>query len=265
MAPAGQVWATITDLATYAGFLLDGHPDVLSAASWHRPSARSPVRRPTGCATATGCGFQLLAGGSGTLAGHTGSMPGFLAACLVDRPRRTAGRGARQRDDRHLAGRARDRLLDELERCEPAMRGALACRRPWCRPSWSTRLGVWHWGNTAVRLRDGGHRPRGAPQRRASPTRFAVTGGRVVGTSGYHAGEELHVVRREDGSVEPPRRRDLHLHPDPVRPRCTGARGTSGSLRPDGPARCAWAYWAWDTLDMLKSGTRRAGIAVREK
>ena len=25
--------------------------------------------------------------------------------------------------------------------------------------------------------------------------------GRVVGTSGYHAGETLHVVRRPDGSV----------------------------------------------------------------
>jgi len=25
------------------------------------------------------------------------------------------------------------------------------------------------------------------------------------------------------------------------------------------------AYWAWDTLDMLKSGMHRAGIAVREK
>ena len=31
MAPAGQVWSTITDLAAYAAFLLDGHPDVLSA------------------------------------------------------------------------------------------------------------------------------------------------------------------------------------------------------------------------------------------
>jgi hypothetical protein len=31
--------------------------------------------------------------------------------------------------------------------------------------------------------------------------RFAVVDGRVVGTSGYHAGETLHVVRRPDGSV----------------------------------------------------------------
>ena len=31
----------------------------------------------------------------------------------------------------------------------------------------------------------------------ASPPRD----GRIIGTRGYHAGEELHVVRREDGSV----------------------------------------------------------------
>ena len=31
--------------------------------------------------------------------------------------------------------------------------------------------------------------------------RFAVLDGRVVGTSGYHAGEPLHVVRRADGTV----------------------------------------------------------------
>jgi D-alanyl-D-alanine carboxypeptidase len=61
-------------------------------------------------------------------------------------------------------------------------------------------LGVWHWGNTPfvftlagtelVVSRDG-----------VTRDRFVVVDGRVVGTSGYHAGEELHVVRRDDGSV----------------------------------------------------------------
>jgi D-alanyl-D-alanine carboxypeptidase len=31
--------------------------------------------------------------------------------------------------------------------------------------------------------------------------RFEVRGDRIVGGAGYHAGETLHVVRREDGSV----------------------------------------------------------------
>ncbi len=81
MAPAGQVWATVTDLATYAAFLGQGHPDVLSVDELDRayaPQAGSPEGR---LQAAHGLGFQLFTGGSGTLAGHTGSMPGFLATC----------------------------------------------------------------------------------------------------------------------------------------------------------------------------------------
>ena len=30
---------------------------------------------------------------------------------------------------------------------------------------------------------------------------FTFRGDRIVGTAGYHAGETLHVVRRDDGSI----------------------------------------------------------------
>jgi hypothetical protein len=40
-----------------------------------------------------------------------------------------------------------------------------------------------------------------ATRRGAEVYRFGVHGGRVVGRSGYHAGEELRMVRRGDGSV----------------------------------------------------------------
>ena len=45
MAPAGQVWSTVTDLARYARFLLDGHPTVLS-----RRDARRDVHPAVGAA-----------------------------------------------------------------------------------------------------------------------------------------------------------------------------------------------------------------------
>ena len=61
-------------------------------------------------------------------------------------------------------------------------------------------LGVWHWGNTpfvfawegeqVVVRRDGAERHR-----------FAVRQGRMVGVAGYHAGEELKVIRNADGTV----------------------------------------------------------------
>ena len=40
-----------------------------------------------------------------------------------------------------------------------------------------------------------------ARRRNVELWRFTATDGRIIGTRGYHAGEELHVVRREDGSV----------------------------------------------------------------
>jgi D-alanyl-D-alanine carboxypeptidase len=93
---------------------------------------------------------------------------------------------------------ARD-LLEELERSEPTL------PTPW-RPTPARRddldgvLGVWHWGNTpfVLSLDDAG-----LAMGRGSVVahRFEERGDRWVGTTGYHAGETLHVVRRQDGSV----------------------------------------------------------------
>jgi D-alanyl-D-alanine carboxypeptidase len=133
------------------------------------------------------------------LVGHTGSMPGFLAACFADRQRRTGSvllcNATTGLDPGTLA---RD-LLEELERREPAL------PKPW-RPTPAVPevlegvLGVWHWGNTpyVVRL-DGGEVL--MTRDGAVHHRFELRGDRLVGTSGYHAGETLHVVRRDDGSV----------------------------------------------------------------
>ncbi|GAB2458082.1 serine hydrolase domain-containing protein [Nocardioides hungaricus] len=200
MAPAGQVWATITDLATYATFLGQGHPEVLSIEELDRAYGPQSGTPEDGLRGAHGLGFQLLAGGSGTLAGHTGSMPGFLATVLVDRRRRTGGAVLANATTGCSPAAIVTELLEELERCEPTLAG------PWLpSPRVPDELvgvpGVWHWGNTAivfamegaelVARRDG-----------VEVYRFAVGGdGRVVGTSGYHAGEELRVVRRADGSI----------------------------------------------------------------
>jgi len=199
MAPAGQVWATITDLARYASFLLDGHPDVLSADELKQAFGPQSGNPHDGIRYAHGLGFQLFPGGSGTLAGHTGSMPGFLATCLVDTGRRVGGVVLANATVGYSPAAVVTELLDELERCEPAL------PRPWTpSPALPSELdgvpGVWHWGNTPIVLR----MEADALVGRRNGTelyRFAVVGGRVVGLSGYHAGEELRVVRRADGSV----------------------------------------------------------------
>lgn len=61
-------------------------------------------------------------------------------------------------------------------------------------------LGVWHWGNTPYVARlDGGDLL--ISRDGLVVHRFEVRGERLVGRAGYHAGETLRVVRRDDGSV----------------------------------------------------------------
>jgi CubicO group peptidase (beta-lactamase class C family) len=200
MAPAGQAWATLGDLATYNAFLLAGHDDVLSLDWLLKASHPQAGDHRDSLTSAHGLGFQLQAGGSGMLVGHTGSMPGFLAACFVDRDRRTGAvvlaNATTGLQPNELAGD----LLDELERREPHVPSA------W-RPTETVpdelvdALGVWHWGNTPFVFAMEGEELAARNARGDEKYRFAVVDGHVIGTSGYHAGETLHVVRRADGSV----------------------------------------------------------------
>jgi D-alanyl-D-alanine carboxypeptidase len=199
MAPAGQLWSTLTDLAAYTAFLGAGHPDVLDRHWLDLAAHPQPGDQHTGLETGEGLGFQLMRGGSGMLIGHTGSMPGFLAACFTDRARRTGAVVLANATTGVLPGVLARDLLERLEDCEPTL------APPWVPTSAvpdvvADALGVWHWGNTAyvaalhgqdlTMSRDG-----------VVMHRFEVRGERVVGTVGYHAGETLHVVRRDDGSV----------------------------------------------------------------
>jgi CubicO group peptidase (beta-lactamase class C family) len=199
MAPAGQVWATITDLATYATFLGQGHPDVLSAGELAQAFGPQSGNPHDGVTYAHGLGFQLFPGGSGTLAGHSGSMPGFLAACLVDRKRRVGGVVLANATTGYSPVQLATELLDELHRCEPTI------AEPWVPTAHVPAAlagvpGVWHWGNTPfVFAMEGSELV--ARRNGAESYRFAVVDGRVIGRSGYHAGEELRVVRREDGTI----------------------------------------------------------------
>jgi len=199
MAPAGQVWATISDLATYAAFLDQGHPDVLSVEELDRAYVPQSSTPEDGVKSVHGLGFQVFAGGSGTLAGHTGSMPGFLATVLVDRKRRTGGVVLANATAGYSPATIVMELLDELERCEPAL------PEPW-RPSAGVPPelagvpGVWHWGNTPFVFAMEGERLV-ARRNGTAAYSFEVRDGRVLGVTGYHAGEELQIVRRDGGTI----------------------------------------------------------------
>jgi len=202
MAPAGQVWSTVTDLARYAAFLLDGHDEVLSRVTIEEMTTPQSATRASNLAAAHGLGFQLVRAGSQLLFGHTGSMPGFLAGLFVDRVRRTAAVAlANGTQGLRCEGLPAD-LLDTLERLEPAVPAAWEPTRE-LPVGIAELLGVWHWGNTAYTFcyRDGEVQA-GVLGGTAVSHRFAPVGdGTLVGLAGYHHGERLRVVRNTDGSI----------------------------------------------------------------
>jgi CubicO group peptidase (beta-lactamase class C family) len=192
MAPAGQAWSTVPDLARWAAFLASGHPDVLDVATLREAA------RPVPPATDYGLGLRILECGGRRLVGHTGSMPGFLASLFID-PDTGDGTVALANATTGLdtGGVPSGLLCDE----------ALEPVEPWS-PSESVPelaadlLGLWFWGNTANEMRWSNGR---LELRSLGSTdlldRFELGDDRIVGTEGYHRGEQLNVLRRADGSV----------------------------------------------------------------
>ncbi len=201
MAPAGQVWSTVLDLATYADFLITGHRDVLSSSTLEEMSVPQSGSAADGLAGAYGLGLRLLSGGSGLLVGHTGSMPGFQAALFVDRVRRAGAVVLANSTTGLRTDRLPAELLETLERCEPTAPDVWEPVES-VAPGIDELLGVWHWGNTARVFSWDGRllsvAPLGATGRRDS---FALVDGTFVGVGGHHNGEPLEVVRRPDGRI----------------------------------------------------------------
>ena len=190
MAPAGQAWSTVADLARWAGFLATGHPDVLARSTLDEMATpQSP---------GYGLGLRLIEVDGRSLTGHTGSMPGFLASLFVDRASR---RGSILMTNA-FSGLSMERVPGVLlGDDEPAP------TEPW-QPSTSVPdavrglPGLWFWGNTALELRwHHGLLRLHLPGHVEDAYEFEVREDRIVGTAGYHRGETLHVHRREDGSV----------------------------------------------------------------
>lgn len=207
MAPAGQLWSTAADLARWGSFLVGGDDAVLPPAKileMRTAQSADPDLQHLG---AYGLGLRLRWRPSSTLVGHTGSMPGFLAATFADS---VSGVGAVVLTNA-TTGLTPERVAAELvDLAEPhllvaaspphapaAAPGATASTD---RSPASELAGEWYWGNTALRLlpMTGGFMLLSGDERRT----FRCLGSDTyVGLDGYYAGERLEVLRRADGSV----------------------------------------------------------------
>ncbi|MEO6997546.1 MAG: serine hydrolase domain-containing protein [Terracoccus sp.] len=203
MAPAGQLWTTVNDLARWAGLLAGDTGEVLSADTLAEMLEPHTVVDVPGVAWtgAHGLGWQLWNVEGRRSAGHGGSMPGFLAGLRVDLE---SGDGVvlftNTTTSTAYAALTTD-LLAALAEREPMV------VKPWHATEWEGRpdldvVGTWHWGPAVTTARlVGEHLVLGEPGQ-GRGARFARVGpDEWVGLDHYYQGEPLRVVRRDDGTV----------------------------------------------------------------
>nr|WP_202892350.1 serine hydrolase domain-containing protein [Kribbella shirazensis] len=194
MAPAGQLWSTIEDLARYATFWIDPVPEVLSRESVEEMAAPVASDPREGLNASYGLGLRLIADDPHLLVGHTGSMPGFLAGLFVDRVRRVGAVTLGNATYGRVASLAPD-LVRILTRHEPPIAQEWVPEPPLTQGA--ELLGHWYWGNTPLTI----SATAGILQLSGGlTTRLTPLGPDLYqGRDGYLAGEKLHVIR--DGNT----------------------------------------------------------------
>lgn len=201
LAPAGQLWSSIDDLARWVAFLAGDTADVLAAETLTemlRPVAINDLPGQP-WAAAHALGWQVWNVDGVRYAGHGGSMPGFLALVRVNLETRN-GVAVLTNATSGLRPTFAGRLLDALDDAAPAPID------PWhADPSQADDLdlaGPWFWGTYEYQLALEPDRV----LRLGEPgvgrgSRFRPAGGDWwVGTDGYFSGEPLHVERTASGA-----------------------------------------------------------------
>ncbi|MFC9754881.1 serine hydrolase domain-containing protein [Streptomyces sp. NPDC056921] len=203
MAPAGQLWSTTDDLLRFAAFLAEGNDRVLRVASVKQMRVPSAPAEPGEWQVNYGLGLQVVRSGSRTLIGHTGSLPGFLAALWISVEDDVAAVALTNTTAGLMVGGVAADLVDIVAESEPRI------PEPWRPlPEVDAELlaltGPWYWGtrSNVLRMAADGGLELGPLQGAGRGARFtAQPDGTWIGLDGYYAGETLRVVRNSDGSV----------------------------------------------------------------
>lgn len=204
MAPAGQLWSTVDDLGRFANLLAKGADGVLSAATV--AEMRTPHAAPEDKTwdSSYGLGVQTLRAGKRMLAGHTGSMPGFLATLWVCVDEGLAAVVLANTTAGVSIGALGADLVTIVADNEPRV------PEPW-RPlsevddSLLALTGPWYWGPAAFALRLATDRDLEIASL-ANPAgfrvRFRPSGeGTWIGLDGYFHGETLRPVYDSNGAL----------------------------------------------------------------
>jgi CubicO group peptidase (beta-lactamase class C family) len=206
MAPAGQLWSTVTDMAKWAAFLADPAPAVLSRETVDEMCTPVVLGDLESWTTGHGLGPQLFRVGERVFVGHGGSMPGYVSHLAVHRRSRTGvitfanAYGLTGMSIRAVGLEALSVVLD----AEPVT------PEPWRPPSppgaeAAELSGRWWWMGREYQLVADGEQlvmSKVAPPA-IVPWRFEREGpDRWRGLTGENAGEVLQVLRTAEGAVD---------------------------------------------------------------
>lgn len=207
MAPAGQLWSTVEDLCRFGAFLSEGDERVLSAESVREMRTASVPPDPDDPAAGYGLGMQLTRRNGRRLAGHTGSLPGFVACLWTCVEEGVVAVGLANTTSGVAIGSVVADLVSIVADAEPWI------PEPW-RPaqgldrSLLELTGQWYWGTTPYGLKLAADNAfelyplRGAGRGSRFAAAKSADGERVwTGRDGYYTGETLRARRRDDGSV----------------------------------------------------------------
>ncbi len=204
MAPAGQLWSTVTDMAKWAAFLADPAPAVLSRETVDEMCTPVVIQDEAWTA-GHGLGPELMRVGERVYAGHGGSMPGYVAQLVVHRPSRTGviafanAYGLRGTSIRALSLEVLTTVLDHEPVPVQAWRPA-----PPAEGEAAELGGRWWWMGREYDVTSDGPALVMTPVSGTdkAPWRFVREfRDRWRGTSGMNTGEVLTVLRDPDGTV----------------------------------------------------------------
>ncbi|WP_249998027.1 serine hydrolase domain-containing protein [Actinoplanes sp. M2I2] len=202
MAPAGQLWSTLTDMAKWAAFWTDPAPTVLARETVDEMCAPVVISDLESWTEGHGLGPHLYRVGERVFVGHGGSMPGYVAQFAVHRRSRLGvvvfanayGLTGTTIKDVALAALA---VAVEAEPATPA---------PWMPPApptgeAATLVGRWWWMGREFEITPyGDSLLMTGPNHRSRFTREAPDHWR--GIEGDNEGEILHLLRDDEGQVQ---------------------------------------------------------------
>ncbi|MGH3880498.1 MAG: serine hydrolase domain-containing protein [Actinophytocola sp.] len=202
MAPAGQLWSTLADLARWVRFIGGDTAGVLAPETVAEMRFPAAVEDGMAWTSGYGLGLQTFRSEGRQYAGHGGSMPGFLASVVVD-PTTTTGAVAMTNTTAGVGVSALTfdliKLVDEYEPALPVE----WVPQPSVPSAMLALTGEWFWGPIpfVLRLLGDGWLDLRPPSGTGRGSRFRPVREDVwEGLEGYYAGETLRVHRHADGS-----------------------------------------------------------------